>query len=185
MNGKFSPLPFRVGQMVRYQGKEENSGFTYSVVGKEQGAWKLEAVVPTRAGDTVTQILMKVNDARDPDSLKLLSAKVKAPGMPAMSFGGEQADMLGKISQGIVQGVKIPDYDGAPREDVVVPAGRFQGAMRVKQKEKIMGFESSTTSWHHSSVPVTTMVKMEGTFQGKPTSLELVEYSLTGAESKL
>jgi hypothetical protein len=154
-------------------------------VGKDKGAWKVEAVVPTKAGDTITQLLLEVNDARDPESLKLISAKVKAPGMPAISFGGEQADLLGKISQGIIQGVKIPDYEGAPREDVTVPAGSFQGTMRVKQKEKVMGFESNTTSWHHSSVPITTMVKMEGTFQGKPTSLELVEYSLTGAKSKL
>lgn len=179
--GKFSALPIRVGQMVRYRRKGESTGFSYSVVGKERGAWKIEVVNPTRAGDTITQILLEVNDNRDPESIKLLSAKVKAPGMPVISFDGKQADMLGKISQGIVEGVKMPDFEGAPREDIVVPAGRFQGAIKIHQKEKVLGFESETTSWHHPSVPITTMVKMEGAFQGKPTSLELIDYSMAGA----
>jgi hypothetical protein len=185
VSGKFTPLPLRVGQWVRYADKTGQGGFTYSVVGKERDAYQLEVVSPTKVGDTVTQVLLAVNDDRDPNSLKLLQAKVKAPGMPAMTIGEQQADVLGKISKGIIEAVKVPNWDKAPRETVTVEAGTFQGAMRLKSNQEIMGFKSDSVSWHHDSVPITTMIKVEGTFEGKPTYLQLMSYSLTGAKSKL
>jgi hypothetical protein len=186
-SGKFEALPLEVGQMVRYVGKGESAGgFTYSVVGKEQGAFRLELASPSAIGETVTQLLLKIDPKRENvDDLKLLEAKVKAPNAPMITISAKQADMIGQLSQQIIKGLRLPDFDQAPHETVKVPAGVFEGSAKVETNEKLFGMQEKASSWHHPKVPITTMVKLEGTLNGKPTSMELVEYSLTAGKSKL
>jgi hypothetical protein len=73
-------------------------------------------------------------------------------------------------------------WQGLPQEDAAVPTGAFAGCFRARTDATWGPWHSANNSWSHAAVPLSGLVKSVGV--DKPTSMELVDFGLTGAASE-
>ena len=66
-----------------------------------------------------------------------------------------------------------------PTGATALPAGTFAGCFRARTDASWGPYHSANTSWSHAAVPLSGLVKSQGI--DKPTSMELVDFGLTGA----
>ena len=76
----------------------------------------------------------------------------------------------------------VMTWQGLPQEDATVPAGTFAGCFRARTDATWGPWHTANTSWSHAAVPLSGLVKSQGI--DKPTSMELVEFGLSGATSE-
>jgi hypothetical protein len=177
---------FSTGQWTKYKvdlGDGQKTELTYKIVGEEEGAHWLEIVRGPAGAGTVIQLLVKVPNRNDPNSLEIKAARIRMP-------NGHVRDIRGKMLEPTSEGYKrsladifLPALAGAPQEDVTVPAGVFRGCFKTLQKAETKDGSSSYNAWVHPTVPISGVVRSEEV--GSKSKTELVAYGSTGAESEI
>jgi hypothetical protein len=172
-------LPIAVGQWTRHKVKTSagKGTMTYSITKEEAGAHWLHFEYKVGTTSMTFDALIDFGDLKDFRKADIKKAKIKLPN------GGEQliqGPMLNQMKTrfGNALGTLAGVHDEkSPREDVTVPAGTFEGCYKAEEKVTAFGTTSESTSWRHTAVPLTTMVKM---VTKKGDTWELEGYGLKG-----
>jgi hypothetical protein len=182
--GGFQPLPFAVGQWTRHKlvdDKGQPSFMTYKVVAREGDGFWLEIVTEQYTGRTTMKMLIAIPDRMDPKSIDIRALAIKDKNGHVTSLDGPMLSMLRSTYQGALSTLVI-SWQGLPQEDATVPAGTFAGCFRARTDASWGPWHSASTSWSHAAVPLSGVVKSQGI--DKPTTMELVDFGLTGAVSE-
>jgi hypothetical protein len=179
-------LDLAVGQWTRHKISENNgrsSMLTYKIVGKEGPAYWLEVVTGAANAGTVIQILLELKDRHDPQSSQIVAARVKMPNGIVKDVRGPMLDATREGYKKALRQVFVPDLSAMPKETIRVPAGTFEACSRHTEATAFAGIEVSSTLWQHPAVPITALVKSVA--EGGATTIELVDFGLTGAKSQM
>ncbi|HVX94259.1 MAG TPA: hypothetical protein VHK47_05040 [Polyangia bacterium] len=180
----FQPLPFAAGQWTRHKlvdDKGQPSFMTYKVLAQEGDAFWLEVVTEAYSGRTIMKMLVAIPNRMDPSSIDLRAVSMKDKDGRVTNIDGPVLSMLRSSYQSTLSTLTI-SWQGLPQEDAAVPAGTFAGCFRARTDATWGPWHSANTSWSHAAVPLSGLVKSQGV--DKPTSMELVDFGLTGATSE-
>jgi hypothetical protein len=180
----FQPMPFAAGQWLRIKlvdDKGTPSFITQKVLAQEGDAFWIESVNETYTGRTITKLLLAIPNRMDPNSVDIRAASIKDHKGHVTDFTGPLLSLMKSSYQNVVSTLTV-SWQGLPQEDVSVPAGSFAGSYKARTDATWGPWHMATTSWGHSSVPISGMVKSVGI--DKPTTMELVDFGLTGAVSE-
>jgi hypothetical protein len=180
----FAPMPLQVGQWTQHRmvRDQEPSFLTYKVVGQMADAFWIESVFEGYTGRTVTKILLTIPNRMDPNSLEIRSVVMKDRNGHVNTFDGPALQMMQGMYRGAVSNL-IVSWQGQPQEDAVVPAGKFTGCFKMRTDAQWGPWRTASTSWSHSAVPLSGMVRSEGI--DRPSTMELIAFGLSGAVSEL
>jgi hypothetical protein len=180
----FQPMPFAAGQWIRIKlvdDKGQPSFITQKVLAQEADAFWLESVTQTYTGKTITKLLLAIPNRMDPSTVDIRAAMMKDHKGNVTNFDGPLLSLMKSSFQSVVSTMTV-SWQGLPQEDVSVPGGSFTGCYKARTDAAWGPWHSATTSWGHSSVPLSGLVKSVGI--DKPTTMELVDFGLTGAASE-
>lgn len=180
----FQPLPFAAGQWTRHKlvdDKGQPSFMTYKVLAQEGDAFWLEVVTEAYSGRTIMKMLVAIPNRMDPSSIDLRAVSMKDKDGRVTNIDGPVLSMLRSSYQSTLSTLTI-SWQGLPQEDAAAPAGTFAGCFRARTDATWGPWHSANTSWSHAAVPLSGLVKSQGV--DKPTSMELVDFGLTGATSE-
>jgi hypothetical protein len=180
----FQPLPFAAGQRTRHKlvdDKGQPSFMTYKVLAQEGDAFWLEVVTEAYSGRTIMKMLVAIPNRMDPSSIDLRAVSMKDKDGRVTNIDGPVLSMLRSSYQSTLSTLTI-SWQGLPQEDAAVPACTFAGCFRARTDATWGPWHSANTSWSHAAVPLSGLVKSQGV--DKPTSMELVDFGLTGATSE-
>ncbi|MBI3200455.1 MAG: hypothetical protein HYZ29_02860 [Myxococcales bacterium] len=178
--------PFAVGQWSKYRTTLDDgttAEITYKIVGEEQGAHWVEIVRGAAEAGTVMQLLVKLSNRSDPNSIEIKAARIRMPNSQVKEL---REDKLGPSADGYKRALAdifVPNLAGSPQEDVTVPAATFRGAYKRQQKMEVGQAQSDQNVWIHPAVPISGVVKSEEI--GKPAKTELITWGTTGAKSEM
>ena len=180
----FAPMPLQVGQWTQHRmvRDQEPSFLTYKVVGQISDAFWVESVYEGYTGRTVTKILLAIPNRMDPNSIEIRGVVMKDRNGHVNSFDGPVLQMMQGMYRGAVANLVVT-WQGQPQEDTAVPAGKFTGCYKMRTDAQWGPWKTSSTSWSHSAVPLSGMVRSEGI--DKPSTMELIAFGLSGAVSEL
>ena len=182
--GGFEPMPFAAGQWTRHKlvdDKGQPSFMTYKVLTQEGDAFWLEIVTDTYTGRTMMKMLLAIPNRLDPNSIDIRAVAIKDKNGRVTNLDGPMLSLLRSSYQGALSTL-VMSWQGLPQEDAAVPAGTFAGCFRARTDASWGPWHSANTSWSHAAVPLSGLVKSQGV--DKPTSMELVDFGLTGAVSE-
>lgn len=180
------PTPFAVGQWTTHHflaadGSVETE-MTYKIVGEQDGAWWFEVEL-SGTSDVGVRLLLGIGDRFDPDSADIREAVVRMPGGRLQRFGGATMAAVRSQYAHLVRALTVRWTEDLEREDIVVPAGRFLGCLERDNGELRFGrYDGRGTTWNHSAVPISAMVRMHG---DDGTRIVLADFGLTGAEATM
>jgi hypothetical protein len=180
----FQPLPFAAGQWTRHKlvdDKGQPSFMTYKILSQEADAFWLEIVTEAYTGRTIMKMLVAIPNRMDPSSVDLRAVSLKDRDGRVTNIDGPVLSMLRSTYQSTLSTLTI-SWQGLPQEDAAVPAGTFAGCFRARTDAAWGPYHSANTSWSHAAVPLSGLVKSQGI--DKPTSMELVDFGLSGATSE-
>jgi hypothetical protein len=180
----FVPMPFAAGQWTRHKlvdDKGQPSFVTYKILAQEGDAFWMEIVTDSYTGRTMMKMLVAIPNRMDPSSIDIRAVSIKDRAGHVTNIDGPLLQMLRGSYQSAVSTLVI-SWQGLPQEDANVPAGAFAGCFRARTDASWGPWHSANTSWSHAAVPVSGLVKSQGI--DKPTSMELVEFGLSGAVSE-
>jgi hypothetical protein len=180
----FQPLPFAAGQWTRHKlvdDKGQPSFMTYKVLAQEGDAFWLEIITEAYSGRTMMKMLIAIPNRMDPSSIDLRAVSMKDKDGHVTNIDGPVLSMLRNSYQSTLSTLTL-SWQGLPQEDAAVPAGTFAGCFRARTDATWGPWHSANTSWSHAAVPLSGLVKSQGV--DKPTSMELVDFGLTGATSE-
>jgi hypothetical protein len=180
----FTPMAFAVGQWTRHKlvdDKGQPSFMTYKVIGQDGDAFWLEIVTEQYAGRTLMKMLLAIPDRTNPNTIDVRALSIKDKNGHVTTLDGAMLSFLKSTYQGALSTLVL-SWQGLPQEDAVVPAGTFAGCFRARTDASWGPYHSANTSWSHAAVPLSGLVKSQGI--DKPTSMELVDFGLTGAVSE-
>jgi hypothetical protein len=188
---RLAPLKWSVGQWTltrNVNDKGEVSFVRTAVVGKEGGGYWIEMETQDWYRHGITKILyagMPTNADAALDSVRKIVVRTDDKPDQVMDFTKDDPSLaFAKLfaKQYMKVGVAaVPDQ--ASREDAKVPAGTFHGCAKFTSKIELGPFSSDATTWFHPAVPLSGGVKAAAS-DGKWT-MELVDYGLTGATSRM
>jgi hypothetical protein len=182
--GGFEPMPFAAGQWTRHKlvdDKGQPSFMTYKVLTQEGDAFWLEIVTDSYTGRTMMKMLLAIPNRLDPNSIDIRAVAIKDKNGRVTNLDGPMLSLLRSTYQGALSTL-VMSWQGLPQEDAAVPAGTFAGCFRARTDASWGPWHSANTSWSHAAVPLSGLVKSQGI--DKPTSMELVDFGLTGAVSE-
>jgi hypothetical protein len=182
--GGFEPLPFSAGQWTRHKlvdDKGQPSFVTYKVLAQEADAFWLEVVTDAYTGRTIMKMLLAIPNRMDPASIDIRAVSMKDKNGHVTNIDGPLLQMLKSTYQSTLSTLVI-SWQGLPQEDASVPAGTFAGCFRARTSAQWGPWHSANNSWSHAGVPISGLVKSQGI--DKPTSMELVEFGMSGATSE-
>ena len=180
----FLPMAFAVGQWTRHKlvdDKGQPAFMTYKVVGQEADAFWMEIVTEQYAGRTMMKMLLAIPDRTNPSSIDVRALSIKDKNGHVTTLDGAMLSFLKSTYQGALSTLVL-SWQGLPQEDASVPAGTFAGCFRARTDASWGPYHTANTSWSHAAVPLSGLVKSQGI--DKPTSMELVDFGLTGAVSE-
>ncbi|MEM9187690.1 MAG: hypothetical protein AAGF12_00840 [Myxococcota bacterium] len=177
------PLPMAVGQWSKHRfitaDGNEDGELSYKIVGEQDGAhWiEIEMTGPATIG---FRLLLAFEDRSRADSAEVREVIVRMPNGQLQRFGGAMLTTMRGQYREWTRGLRMNWEDDAPRETVEVPAGRFEGCFKRESDGEFGPLDRGGTTWSHTAVPLTGLIKMEATDGAR---IELVEFGLEGAES--
>jgi hypothetical protein len=177
----FEPLPFAAGQWTRHKlidDKGQPSFMTYKVIRQDGDAFWMEVTTEQYAGRTMMKMLLAIPNRTDPNSIDIRAVSIKDKNGRVTNLDGPMLSLLRSTYQGAISTLTL-SWQGLPQEDATVPAGTFTGCFRARTDASWGPWHSANTSWSHAAVPLSGLVKSHGI--DKPTSMELVDFGLTGA----
>jgi hypothetical protein len=180
----FVPTPFAVGQWTRHKlidDKGQPSFMTYKVIGQEGDAFWLEVVTDQYTGHTMMKMLLAIPNRMDASTIDIRALAIKDKNGHVTTLDGPMLSLLRGSYQSALSTLVI-SWQGLPQEDATVPAGTFTGCFRARTDASWGPWHTASTSWSHAAVPLSGLVKSQGI--DKPTSMELVDFGLTGAVSE-
>jgi hypothetical protein len=180
----FQPVPFAAGQWTRHKLVDEKgapSFMTYKIIAQEGDAFWVESVIETYAGRTMMKMLLAIPDRMDPRTLDIRAVAIKDKNGRVTNLDGPMLSLMRSTFQGAVSTLII-NWQGLPQEDAAAPAGKFAGCFKARTDASWGPWHSANTSWSHAAVPISGLVRSEGI--DKPTTMELVDFGLTGAVSE-
>ncbi|HXI55808.1 MAG TPA: hypothetical protein VNO55_07100 [Polyangia bacterium] len=180
----FAPLPFQAGQWTQHKLIDDNgrpSFMTYKIVGEDAGAFWLETVTDTYTGRTAMKMLLAIPNRTDPNSIDIRAVTMKDTHGRITNFDGPMLSLIRGTLKGTLSTLSI-SWQGLPQEDATVPAGTFSGCFKTRTDAAWGPWHSASTSWSHSAVPLSGLVKSQGIDHGN--SMELVAFGLSGAVSE-
>jgi hypothetical protein len=188
---KIAPLKWSVGQwtLTRHlNDKGEVSFVRTAIVGKEGGGYWIEMETQDWYHHAITKVLyagMPTNADEALDSVRKIVVRSDDKPEQVMDFTKDDPAMaiVKRFSKQYMKiGVAaVPEQ--ASREDAKVPAGNFRGCAKFTSTVEVGPFSSEATTWFHPAVPLSGGVKAASS-DGK-WSMELVDYGLTGATSRM
>jgi hypothetical protein len=180
----FVPMPFAAGQWTRHKlvdDKGQPSFMTYKVIAQEGDAFWMEIITETYTGRTMMKMLLAIPNRMDPNTIDIRAVSMKDKNGHVTNLDGPMLSLLRSTYQGTLSTL-VMTWQGLPQEDAAVPAGTFAGCYRARTSASWGPWHSANTSWSHAAVPLSGLVKSQGV--DKPTSMELVDFGLTGAASE-
>ena len=180
----FVPMPFAAGQWTRHElvdDKGQPSFLTYKVLAQEGDAFWIETVTEGYAGRTMLKMLLAIPNRADLGSMDIRAVSIKDSKGHVTNLDGPMLSLMRSMYQGALSTL-VMSWQGLPQEDAAVPAGTFAGCFRARTDATWGPWHSANTSWSHAAVPLSGLVKSQGI--DKPTSMELVDFGLTGATSE-
>jgi hypothetical protein len=180
----FQPMPFAAGQWIRLKmvdDKGQPSFVTQKILSQEGDAFWLESITETYVGRNMVKLLLAIPNRMDPASVDIRAGAIKDKNGQVTELTGPLLSLMKSSYQSVVSTLTVT-WQGLPQEDVAVPAGTFAGSYKARTDASWGPWNSSTTSWGHSAVPLSGLVKSVGI--DKPTTMELVDFGLTGAVSE-
>jgi hypothetical protein len=180
----FVPMPFSPGQWTRHKlvdDKGQPSFVTYKVLAQEGDAFWMEVVTDGYSGRTMMKMLLAIPNRMDPGSIDIRAISLKDKNGHVTNIDGPVLQMLRGSYQSAVSTLVV-SWQGLPQEDAAVPAGTFTGCFRARTSASWGPWHSANNSWSHAAVPLSGLVRSQGI--DKPTSMELVEFGLSGAASE-
>jgi hypothetical protein len=181
----FAPKPLVEGQWTQHRltnEKGEHSLITYKVVGSDAGAYWVEMANEGYYGKTVTKILVAIGDRSSPSTMDIRAVKTKDKNGKVTEIEGPMIQLMRSMWQGAINMLAI-SWQGLPQEDAAVVAGSFAGCFKARTDASWGGWHSTSTTWMHPVVPISSMVRSVGI--DKPTTMELVGFGETGATSEI
>jgi len=179
------PLPLAVGQWTEYKlvDEEGRPGFIrYDVVGEAGGAFWIELHQESYTSRQVTLMLIDLGDRRDPAKIELKEMKQKTDDNAVNELPSSMLGLMKSVWGPLVNALII-DWHEKPQEAAEVPAGNFEACYKVQTTVAFAGKSWTSDTWSHPAVPINGAVRSRGV--DRPTSMELVEFGLTGAKSEL
>ncbi len=177
-----APAPYAAGQyvtMVSIDGKKRSITQT-GVVGQRDGGWVLEFSSITPSEESVSQIcfsgLEKLAQGAGSEAIEIKWIKMRDKDGKVTTMDRQSNPLFGMLTgsyKDIAAGMRfkaVTDY--AQGGTVSVPAGTFQGTLKVNSSVTVMGSEYKSVNWMHSAVPLNALVRSEA----DGTILELVDY---------
>jgi hypothetical protein len=180
----FEPMPFAVGQWLKLKlvdDKGQPSFMTQSITGQDGDAFWFELVTESYTGKTLVKILMAVANRTDPNTIDIRGGAMKDKNGNVTNFGGPLLSMMRGTYKEMMATMVI-SWQGLPQEDAVVPAGTFARCFKTRTDVRWGAWSTASTSWSHPAVPISGLVKGVGI--DKPTTMELVDFGVTGAVSQ-
>jgi hypothetical protein len=180
----FVPMPFAAGQWTRHKlvdDKGQPSFMTYKVLAQEGDAFWMEVVTDQYSGRSIMKMLLAIPNRMDPNSIDIRSVALKDRNGHVTNLDGPMLSLMRSSYQGALSTL-VMTWQGLPQEDATVPAGTFAGCFRARTDATWGPWHTANTSWSHAAVPLSGLVKSQGI--DKPTSMELVEFGLSGATSE-
>ena len=176
-----APMGYAAGQYVTtvvIDGKKRSISRT-GIVGQRDGGWVIEMTSLSPSEESVMAIcvggLEKLARGEGSDKLEIIWIKMRDKdgkvsvidrSNPAMMFmRGTYKDMLSGMNYSATTSY---EQGGA----VSVPAGTFNGTLKVKSSVTVMGSTYKSVNWMHSGVPISAMVRSEA----DGTVIELVDF---------
>ena len=182
--GGFEPLPFSAGQWTRHKlvdDKGQPSFMTYKVLAQQADAFWMEIVTEQYTGRTMMKMLLAIPSRTDPSSMDIRALSIKDKNGRVTNLEGPLLSLMRSSYQSTLSTLVI-SWQGLPQEDAAVPAGTFAGCYRARTDATWGPWHTANTSWSHAAVPLSGLVKSQGI--DKPTTMELVDFGLTGAASE-
>lgn len=179
------PMPLAVGQWSRYKlvDDEGRPGFmTYKVVGEQDGAWWLEIVSESYVSRTISLALMDLGNRRDPSTFDVKQMKTKTDDNAVQELPESVVGLMRPLWKPMVDSLTV-DWAQKPQEPAEAPAGAFDACYRVRASVAFAGSTWTSDGWSHPAVPINGTVKARGV--DNRSSLDLVEFGLSGAQSEL
>jgi hypothetical protein len=180
----FQPMPFAVGQWIRIKmvdDKGQPSFMTQKIIGQEGDAYWFEMVTDAYTGKSLIKILMAVANRTDPNTIDIRGGAMKDKNGNVTVFEGPLLSMMRGTYKEMMATMVI-SWQGLPQEDASVPAGAFANAFKTRTDVAWGPWRAATTSWSHPAVPISGMVKAVGI--DKPTTMDLVDFGVSGATSE-
>jgi hypothetical protein len=144
-----APTPWQIQQWALYRLADKNGtvGYMrYGVIRQDTcGLWFEQQIA-----DRQHRLTVNLCVASPPDLTTVAQALIQVDGNQATPMNPPPRDIT-------LAGAGWDQVAGAPREDIVVPAGTFAGA--VKTTVQLKGV--ATTVWSHPAVPLAGTVKAE------------------------
>jgi hypothetical protein len=182
--GGFEPMPFAAGQWTRHKlvdDKGQPSFMTYKVLAQEGDAFQMEIVTEQYTGRTMMKMLLAIPNRADPSSIDIRALSIKDKNGRVTNLEGPVLSLMRSSYQSTLSTL-VMSWQGLPQEDAAVPAGTFAGCYRARTDATWGPWHTANTSWSHAAVPLSGLVKSQGI--DKPTTMELVDFGLTGAVSE-
>jgi hypothetical protein len=180
----FQPMPFAVGQWLKIKlvdDKGQPSFMTQKITGQEGDAYWFEMLTETYQGKSAVKILMAVANRTDPNTIDIRGGAMKDKNGNVTVFEGPLLSMMRGTYKEMMATMVI-SWQGLPQEDAAVPGGSFAQCFKTRTDVAWGPWRSATTSWSHPAVPISGMVKAVGI--DKPTTMDLVDFGLTGATAE-
>jgi hypothetical protein len=182
--GGFEPMPFAAGQWTRHKlvdDKGQPSFMTYKVLALEGDAFWVEIVTEQYTGRTMMKMLLAIPNRADPRAIDIRALSIKDRNGRVTNLEGPMLSLMRSSYQSALSTL-VMSWQGLPQEDAAVPAGTFGGCFRARTDATWGPWHTANTSWSHTAVPLSGLVKSQGI--DKPTTMELVDFGLTGAVSE-
>ncbi|MGI5864476.1 MAG: hypothetical protein ACOX6T_20835 [Myxococcales bacterium] len=187
----YEPMPWEVGQWVLVKvtdAKQQPSIQRISVVGSEGEALWVETETQDYFHRTVSKVLYAKMPRTPQEAVDAMLKMVsKTDDQQPQEFDFTRNDPGTQMTKGLMksfaQGVVVAAVNANEVEDATVPAGTFRGCAKVTAKVALGPVSKETTSWFHPAVPINGNVK--GVSKDGEWTFELLDFGLTGAQSKL
>jgi hypothetical protein len=181
----FVPRPLAVGQWTQMKlvsDKGEAAIYTYKIVGELDGAYWFEVVNDSYFGKTVTKILLFIGDRKNPSTMEVRQVMTKDKDGKVNVFEGSMLSLMKSMWNDTINLLSIA-WEGQPREDVKVLAGKFASCFKVRSEANFGPFHAASMSWSHPAVPINGLVRSAGI--DRPNSMELIAFGDKGAKSEI
>jgi hypothetical protein len=181
----FEPRPLAAGQWTQHKVVDHGlpSFVTTKIVSSEGGSFWIESVRETYFGKTVTKILVFIGDRANPSSVDVRAGWIRDRTGRLTAISPTMLSLMRSMFRTPL-GVLVVSWRGQPQEDTTVPAGAFAGCFRGVRIDAVLGpMRATSLAWSHPAVPISGLVRAEGT--DRPTVVELVGYGDSGAVSEL
>jgi hypothetical protein len=181
----FLPMAFKPGQWTRYRvvnEKNEASIVTAKLIGQDEGSYWLEVVDETYRGREVVKLLIQMLAGRDPTGVEVRAGRVRVGKEKPVLLEGPALDQAKERYRAQLDLLALV-FESDVKDDAKTPAGHFIGCYSARVDDAWGPLRAPAVLCAHPSVPLSGIVTAKAV--GKPGSMELIGFGVTGADTEL